>query len=291
MSASPVIIHDAQPKQRRNGKSMSRRSGQNGTIVIQSGWYRVRWRMDVEGQQERINMTAKIAPVAFDTEGNPKPASPEIRRKAREIVEQSGANSESRFNQVVVGDVTFREQAENYLKSAVSRKRNPLRDTVSVDGALSKWVYPAIGDLPLGQVDNVTLKPLVEKMSASLSARTVNKYVEYIKQVVKSLKAEPVFNRTWDAETMDLPVVEYSEQKRPSLKATTISGLITGSTGQEQALYVLLAATGMRISEALGLEARHIINDGRTIKVEQQIGKDRPSNRQISQDQCLKERN
>jgi integrase len=32
----------------------------------------------------------------------------------------------------------------------------------------------------------------------------------------------------------------------------------------------------MGISEALGLEVRHIINDGRTIKVEQQIEKDRP---------------
>jgi hypothetical protein len=272
---------------------MRRRSGQNGTIVIQSGWYRVRWRMDVEGQQERINMTAKIAPVAFDKEGRPKPASPEIRRKAREIVEQSGANSESRFIQVVVGEVTFREQAEKYLKSAVSRKRNPLRDTVSVEGALNKWVYPAIGDMPLSQVDNLTLKPLIEKMSGSLSARTVNKYVEYVKQVVKSLKApngEPVFNRTWDAETMDLPIVEYSEQKRPSLKATTVSGLITGSTGQEQALYVLLAATGMRISEALGLEVRHIINwphnQSRTAN-----RKGPSSNREISQDQCVKERN
>src|ERR1700730_16308525 len=73
-----------------------------------------------------------------------------------------------------------------------------------------------------------------------------------------------------------LPIVEYSEQRRPSLKATTVSGLITGSSGQEQALYILLAATGMRISEALGLEVRHIINDGRTIKIEQQIEKDCP---------------
>jgi hypothetical protein len=86
-------------------------------------------------------------------------------------------------------------------------------------------VYPEIGDIPLSRVDNLTLKPLIEKMSASLSRRTVNKYVEYIKQVVKSLKApngEPVFNRTWDAETMDLPIVEFSEQKRPSLKAKTV---------------------------------------------------------------------
>jgi integrase len=144
---------------------------------------------------------------------------------------------------------------------------------------MNKWIYPAIGDLPLGFVDNLAVKPLVEQMSASLSPRTVNKYVEYIKQVVESLKApngEPVHKRTWDAETMDLPVVEYSDQKRPSLKASTVSELIRESTGQEQALYVLLAATGMRISEALGLEVRHIINGRRTIKVEQQVAKDRP---------------
>jgi hypothetical protein len=53
---------------------------------------------------------------------------------------------------------------------------------------------------------------------------------------------------------MDLPIVEYSEQRRPTLKASTISDLLASSTGQEQALYVLLAATGMRISEALALE-------------------------------------
>jgi integrase len=128
-------------------------------------------------------------------------------------------------------------------------------------------------------VDNLALKPIVEKMSASLSPRTVNKYVEYAKQVVKSLKGpngEPVFNRTWDAETMDLPVVVHSEQKRPSLKADAISNLIEASSGQEQALYVLLAATGMRVSEALAVENKHFTNNGRTIAVEQQVEKDSP---------------
>ena len=39
---------------------------------------------------------------------------------------------------------------------------------------------------------------------------------------------------------------------------------------------MLLAATGMRISEALALETRHFINGGRTIVVEQQVEKDCP---------------
>jgi integrase len=75
---------------------------------------------------------------------------------------------------------------------------------------------------------------------------------------------------------MDLPVIEHAEQKRPSLKKSAISELIKASSGQEQALYVLLAATGMRVSEALAVEIRHFTNDGRTINVEQQVQKDSP---------------
>jgi hypothetical protein len=52
---------------------MNRRKGQNGTVVISGSWYRVRWRLDVEGQEKRINMNEKVAPLVFDRNGNPKP--------------------------------------------------------------------------------------------------------------------------------------------------------------------------------------------------------------------------
>ena len=149
---------------------------------------------------------------------------------------------------------------------------------VTIQGALDKWILPAIGNLPLANVDNLSVKPLVETMSAAgLSPRTVNKYVEHVKQVVESLRGpngEPIHHKKWDAETMDLPIVEHAEQKRPSLRASTISELIRESSGQEQALYVLLAATGMRVSEALAVESSHFTNDGHTINVEQQVMKD-----------------
>ena len=89
--AQSGILIQTQPKRRRKGrKSMNRRKGQNGTVVIQCGWYRVRWRMDIEGQEERIYMSEKVAPVVIDKDGNPKPASQAV-RLAREIVERSGA--------------------------------------------------------------------------------------------------------------------------------------------------------------------------------------------------------
>ena len=56
---------------------------------------------------------------------------------------------------------------------------------VSIEGALNKWILPAIGDLPLAKVNNITVKPVVDKMKkANLAAETVNKYVKYVKQVV-----------------------------------------------------------------------------------------------------------
>ena len=277
----PANIPAAQPKQRRNGrKSMSRRSGQNGTIVVQSGFYRVRWRMDTEGQEERINMTAKVAPVVLDKEGKPKPPSPEVRRKAKEIVEESGANSKQHFNRVVIGEVAFRKQAEVYLLWAKTRDREPIKDTSSIEAALNKWILPAIGDLSLGSVNNITVKPLVDRMKKSLSARSVNTYIEYIQQIVASLKdgetGEPIHRRKWDSSVMDLPLVNSKQQRRPSLKAKAVAQLVRESEGEEQALYVLAAATGMRISEALALEGKHFINNGRTIEVQQQVDRETP---------------
>jgi integrase len=279
--AQAGILTTAQPKRRRNGrKSMSRRSGQNGTVVIAGKWYRVRWRMDVERQEERINMNEKVAPVVFDRSGNPKPPSIDVLRKAREIVEKSGANSEERFNRVVLGETTFRDQAKKYLRWVKTRDREPIKHTSSLEAALNKWILPEIGDLPLGNVHNITVKPLVDKMKKSLSARTVNKYVEYVGQVAASLKdgrtGEPIHPRKWDSSVMDLPVVNSKRQRRPALRLEAINTLVSKSEGDEQALYVLLAATGMRISEALALEKKHFVNDGRTIQVCQQVGRDRP---------------
>jgi hypothetical protein len=80
---------------------MSRRSAQNGTLVIAGNWYRVRWCIDAEGQEKRIYMSEKVAPVVFDRNGEPKLPSAEVERKAREIVEKSGGNSASRLTMLL----------------------------------------------------------------------------------------------------------------------------------------------------------------------------------------------
>lgn len=233
-------------------------------------------RFDVPGVAERQQKSLKVAPVSL------RLSKPELARRAAEVIAASGADSEERFNRVVLGaGGTFREQAEQYLQEATSRNRRPIKDPTSVRGAIRKWINPVIGDLSLSMVDNLTVKPLVRKLvEGGLDPETVNKYVRYVKQVVKSKLApngEPLYHRVWNASVLDLPIVVYRKQKRPALKVDGVNGLIAASQSDEaRYLYVLLAATGLRISEALALEARHFINGGRTILVEQQVDKDRP---------------
>jgi len=57
-------IRPATAERRRRGKSMSRRSGQLGTIVKEGGWYRVRFRIDIPGQFARVQKSIRICPVS-----------------------------------------------------------------------------------------------------------------------------------------------------------------------------------------------------------------------------------
>ena len=275
-SGISVKASKAQPLRRETRKSMSRRSGQGSKPFPVGKWWRVRARFDVPGVEKRQQRSLKVCLVSE------RLSMPVIERKAKEVITASGANSEERFNRVVLGEgVTFRSQAKIWLQEATTRNRRPIRNITSIQGALNKWINPMIGEMTLSTVDNVTLKPLVKKLVKSgLAPETIRKYVEYVKKVMSSKLApngEPLYPRVWNATVMDLPLVVYSKQKRPAQKVDGINALIAAAeSDEERYLYVLLAATGMRISEALALETKHFINSGRTIVVEQQVDKDCP---------------
>jgi integrase len=189
------------------------------------------------------------------------------------------ANSKERFEQVVLGGETFRERAEVWLQSVQTRRNGKYKTSTlpTIEGALRKHIYPVVGDLPLARVNNQTCKLLVTMMFENgLSVCSVNNYMKLVLQIVRSLKdpetGEPIHRLKWNREHLDLPRIVKDEQKVPALTAEQVN-LLMETEGQEQALYVVLASTGMRIGEALGLEVRHILNGGRTIKVEQSVNR------------------
>jgi len=283
--ARPGNFSAATPMKRR-GKSMSRRKGQNGHFEESGKWWVVRWWIDVPGQEERVLKRAKVCPIS-----GPGSLSESARkRRGREIVTASGADTVEYFNKVVKQQstvvLTFREQAERWLDHLRNRKRKPVAQGTIEDWerTLNNWINPHIGDYPVSEVNNGVLKRLVVIMSkADLSAKSIENYIQVPKMVVASVLDEDgnqVYPRKWNHEFIDMPIVEESEQNRPSFSSEIMTGLAKHQWPREQMVFIVSAAGGLRIGETLGVEIdKHLSADYSTIDIEQKARRGRVENR------------
>ena len=146
------------------------------------------------------------------------------------------------------------------------------------------WINPHIGDCPISDVSNGVLKQLVAAMSkAGLSPKSIENYLQVPKMVVASVTDDDgnqMYPRKWNHEFIDMPVVQQSEQNRPSFSPEIMTGLATYRHPREQMLFVLAGAGGLRIGEALGVEIdKHLSADCSTIIVEQKARRGRVERR------------
>jgi integrase len=253
---------------------MARRSGQVGYEEIKGGWYHVRFRVDVVGQEKRAYLSKPICPVSGPG------ALPKLERlrKRREIINASGADSQEHFEQVEAFNhgKTFRQQSEWWLNHVKTRKRRPIKPATAAGfgSYLNNWLNPTLGELPVSSVNNLAVRGLVTKMAeAGMSPKMVNNVVQVVKMVVASAvneNGERVHPRTWNHEFIDLP--EVKNQRQPTFTVEVMQAIAGGSEGREQMLFILLGATGMRIGEALGLEIdKHISSDFSTLHIRQKV--------------------
>ena len=157
-------VASATPERRTRRKSISRRSGQNGCIQQDGKWYVVRFWKDFVGQEKRHRVRERIGPIS----GPGKLSVSERKRKAKEIIAASGADSAEYFESVLQSNegTTFREQAAIWLEQMRNRRRRPVApSTVATwEGCLKNWLNPSIGDMPLNGIKNLALKNLGIKM-------------------------------------------------------------------------------------------------------------------------------
>ena len=237
----------------------------DGTVKL--GAWRVRfWWIDREKQRHLHD--AKVPP-QFYPDGRER----EIGVKAaREFLSDERKRLEgSRCVQAK----TFREQAKIWLEEMQSRKRDPVKPATIAGwkNCLDKWTLPVLGEMQLADVNNPAAKVLVARMSdANLSPKTMANVVQTVKMIVASATDDdgaPLYPRTWNHDKIDLPKIVRSEQHTPTFSESEVTKIIAGATGRHCVLFALLAGTGLRIGEALGLEVRHIMDD--TVRVEQSV--------------------
>ena len=156
--------------------------------------------------------------------------------------------------------MTVQQQSEAFLKGLAGRKRYPIKPATmaAYRSYIRTWIVPQLGRLAVENVENDTLRELVSKMSDSgLSASTMTGVTNCVKQMVGSVtdkRGNELYPRKWNNEFIDLPVVDPLKQKNPVLSGSEVTGAILKSAGQYRLLFTILAASGLRISEALALK-------------------------------------
>lgn len=282
-TAAAVGAMSDKPAQGRIPK-MSRRCYQYGSIESSGKWRVVRFWEYIPGKDKPTHRCERICPI----KGPGALKKLQQRLKAQQIVDASGVNEEflngDRPNPFAA--VTFREQAENLMKEDAVRKRDPLAEG-TLEGrqcTLNKWLCPYLGDLPLSEVNNVTVKPLVAKMAeAGLKPPTIKDAIGIVKLVVASVvdtDGEPVYPRHWSSKLMDIPRVIKRDQNTPSFSLEILSALARWKDRMMRTLFILCAAGGMRIGEALGLEIdKHFSDDFTVVHIKQKARKGRIENR------------
>jgi len=89
LSASDIKVDSATPAKRKRGKSLSRRTGQDGHIEKSGRWYVVRYWKDIAGQEKRQHVRERICPIS----GPGSLSRSELKRKAKEIIQSSGVDT------------------------------------------------------------------------------------------------------------------------------------------------------------------------------------------------------
>jgi len=251
---------------------MSRRSGQSGHVEKSGRWFVVRYWQDVPGQHKRSHKRERICPVS----GPGSLGKSARERRAKEIVQQSGADTVEHFERVVlsVTGITFREQADTWYAFMSNPRRQGKNGLPTAQSTLDTWkgiverMKEELGDIPLSALvqDQQPVADFITKLvKDGYEAKTIKNYFGVMKMVVASAKdkstRKPLFPVAWDNDVLLMPRVNAKKQNRPAFTDKQVSQIVERAEGQYRVLFAVLAASGLRISELLGLRIENVFDD------------------------------
>ncbi len=250
---------------------MSRRSGQSGHVEKSGKWYVVRYWIDIPGQHQRAHKRERICPV----QGKGSLGKSARERKAKEIVQASGADTLEHFEKVVMiqSGITFREQSKMWFTHMSNRKSKPVKPStlLSWEGIVS-LINESFGDLPLAALmedQSPAVKFIAEQHDEGKTPKTIRNYMQVLKAVVSNAKdpksRRRLFPVPWDNEYLDIPAM--GKQNTPCFTGEQVSQIVERAAGQYRVMFSVLAASGLRFGEILGLQIRNVLDDCTRLRI------------------------
>lgn len=155
--------------------------------------------------------------------------------------------------------MTVNDQSEIYWDTITTRKRNPVKGATlnAYRSYLNKWILPELGSLEVSVIENGRMKKFVQKLvEAELKPASVMSITNCLKNLIGSAVDEngnEIYPRKWNNDFIDLPIVNPKDQKSPTVTKDMIETVLKSVQQPYRTLFVLLAGTGLRISESLAI--------------------------------------
>jgi integrase len=257
-SAASVPV--ATPKrQQRKGRSMSRRSGQTGSLtLVGQKWYGRYWR-DVPGKDKREHPLVVLGEKSSMTK-------PEAQRKLMAIIEAEGVNTPQHLERALKPAVTFKTIAD-----AWEAKRLPLLHNSSqfiTPSRLRNHVRPFFENMAIEEIRTGTVNDWLRSMAAKgLEPKTIHNVWKDFRAIVnwhRKQMDEPKV--TWYP---DLPPLPDDEQRW--FTQAEIRQIVDAATGQYKVLFHLAGYTGLRSGELVGLRVEDLKLEHGVIEVRRAV--------------------
>jgi integrase len=238
-------------QQRKAGRSMSKRSGQSGSVsLVGSKWYGRYWR-DVPGKETREHPLVILGEKSSMTK-------PEARRKLMDIIEAQGVNKPEHLERALKPAVTFNSIADSW-----EAKRLPLlhnSSQVITPNRLRNHVRPFFGSMSIEEIRTGNVNDWIRTLTTKrLEPKTIHNVWKDFRAVVN-----------WHRKQMDEPKVTWypdlpalpDEEQRWFTQAETRQ-IVDVATGQYKVLFHLAGYTGLRSGELVGLRVEDLkLEDG-----------------------------
>lgn len=142
--------------------------------------------------------------------------------------------------------ITFQAYAETWLASQVHREQTG----VGYESRLRLHVYPRIGRMQLGTIRQSTIQSLVKQISADLAPSSVQLVYKIVGSVFRAAVRD---RRIPESPCLQIRLPEVHKPRVRPLSLEQLQVLRATVPAELEALVVLVAGTGLRQGEALGL--------------------------------------
>jgi integrase len=218
---------------------MSRRPGQNGTVIQHGNTWRGRWLEDVAGQSKRIRRSILLGSCDSMTK-------PQARRKLREFLEKQGINDVNYLIPPETPVLVFGQAADKWMKGSMTLLKPSTQRNMR--SQIRKYLRPRLLNTAVDRIDSEIVRDLViEWHSQGCGRATIRNLVGTLGLILgKQFKG------------VKLPKQVDARFEARWFTWEQIQQIIALSEGMCKVLFAVAAGTGMRAGELFGLRVEDV---------------------------------